>query len=246
MNPVTGRDAVFQHAAFGAILGEDGRPFKTRSGESVKLSDLLDETAARALAAVTSRSPDMPVSEAKSIAEAVGMASLKYADLCNDRIKDYVFSFDRMLAFEGNTGPYLLYALVRIRSIFRKAAERGLIRASGPTPTKSGPSNSPQPAPGQCSDTPYAIREPQEKTLALTLLRYPATVRAVAEALEPHRLCQYLYDLAGAFSSFFDACPVLQAEDAATRNARLRLCDLTARVLADGLSALGIPTVDRM
>ncbi len=225
-NPITGRDAIFQHAAFGAILGDDGRPFKTRSGESVKLQDLLDETASRAFAAMHARSPEMPEADARKISESVGMAALKYADLCNDRIKDYVFSFDRMLAFEGNTGPYLLYAVVRIRSIFRKAAERGL--GAG------------------WESAPYLIREPQEKTLALTLLRYPATVRAVAESLEPHRLCQYLYDLAGAFSSFFDACPVIQAEDPAVRSARLRLCGLTARVLTDGLSVLGIPTVERM
>jgi arginyl-tRNA synthetase len=225
-NPVTGRDAVMEHAAFGAILGDDGRPFKTRSGENVKLSDLLDETAARALAAVRQRSADLPEPEARKIAEAVGMAALKYADLANDRIKDYVFSFDRMLAFEGNTGPYLLYALVRIRSIFRKAAERGLG--------------------GGWESTPIRIQEPAEKTLALALLRYPAAVRAAAESLEPHKLAQYLYDLAGAFSSFFDACPVLQAQDDGVRRSRLHLAALTARVLEDGLHVLGMPTVERM
>jgi arginyl-tRNA synthetase len=225
-NPVTGREAVLEHAAFGAILGEDGRPFKTRSGENVKLADLLDETAARALDAVRRRSPDLPEAEATTIAEAVGMAALKYADLCNDRIKDYVFSFDRMLAFEGNTGPYLLYALVRVRSIFRKAADRG-VDAGWKT-------------------APLRIAEPAEKALALAILRYPGAVRSVADSLEPHRLCQYLYDLAGAFSTFFDACPVLQAPDDATRLSRLRLCDLTARALEDGLGVLGIPTLQRM
>jgi arginyl-tRNA synthetase len=224
-NPVTGRNAILEHAAFGAILGDDGRPFKTRSGDNVKLAELLDETVSRSLAAVRSRSTDLPEPEARVIADAVGMAALKYADLCNDRMKDYVFSFDRMLAFEGNTGPYLLYALVRCRSIFRKAAERGVGDA--------------------WKAAPYAVFEPAEKALALAILRYPAAVRAVADSLEPHRLCQYLYDLAGAFSSFFDACPVLIAEGA-SRDSRLKLCDLTARVLADGLSVLGMPTVERM
>ena len=226
INPLTGREAVLEHAAFGAILGEDGRPFKTRSGENVKLADLLDETAARALEAVRQRSPDLPEAEATTIAEAVGMAALKYADLCNDRIKDYVFSFDRMLAFEGNTGPYLLYALVRVRSIFRKAADRGV---------DSG-----------WKAAPLRLAEPAEKALALAILRYPGAVRSVADSLEPHRLCQYLYDLAGAFSTFFDACPVLQAPEEATRLSRLRLCDLTARALEDGLGVLGIPTLQRM
>jgi len=194
--------------------------------QAVKLQDLLDETASRTLAAVRARSADLPEADAVRIAESVGMAALKYADLCNDRIKDYVFSFDRMLAFEGNTGPYLLYAVVRIRNIFAKAAERAL--GAG------------------WEREPYRVAQPAEKSLALTILRYPAAIRGVSEALEPHRLCQYLYDLAGAFSSFYDACPVLQAEDDPTRRARLRLCNLTARVLADGLSVLGIPTVERM
>lgn len=224
-NPVTGRDAVMEHAAFGMILGDDGRPFKTRSGENVKLADLLDETVARALAAVRQRSPDLPEAEASRIAEAVGVAALKYADLANDRIKDYVFSFDRMLAFEGNTGPYLLYALVRIRNIFRRAREQGIAEDWGTAPIR--------------------IEQPAEKTLALALLRYPAAVRAAAEHIEPHRLAQYIYDLAGAFSTFYDACPVLPAEGD-TRRSRLRLCRLTARVLEDGLGVLGIPTVERM
>lgn len=222
-----GRRARLQHAAFGMVLGDDGRPFKTRSGENVRLMALIDEARDRALAAVTQRSPDMPEAERASIAEAVGVAAIKYADLSNDRVKDYVFNFDRMLAFEGNTGPYLLYALVRVRSIFRKAAERGLDT-------------------GAWKSAPLVLTAAQEKLLALTLLRYAGVLDAVAESLEPHRLCQYLYDLAGAFSSFFDACPVLQAPDEATRDSRLRLCDLTARVLADGLTVLGIPPLDRM
>ena len=222
-----GTDASLQHAAFGTVLGDDGRPFKTRSGENVRLSDLLDEAIARAERAVAERDPDLSAAERRAIAEGVGIAAIKYTDLSTDRVKDYVFYFDRMLAFEGDTGPYLLYALVRTRSIFRKAAERGADGAAA----------------GRAA---LLIREPAEKALALTLLRYPSAVRGVAEALEPHRLCGYLHDLAGAFSAFFTACPVLHAPDAQTRDSRLRLCALTAAVLEDGLRTLGIPTVERM
>ncbi|MCL4740682.1 MAG: arginine--tRNA ligase [Phycisphaerales bacterium] len=218
--------ALLEHAPFGMVLGEDNRPFKTRTGENVKLSDLLDEAEARAERTVAEKNPDLGHDERRAIAHAVAIAALKYTDLSTERIKDYVFSFDRMLAFEGNTGPYLLYALVRIRSIFRKAAERGIALDH--------------------RDAPFAAEHPAEKALALTLLRYPRTVHAVGDALEPHRLCAFLYDLAGAFSAFFDACPVLAADDDATRRSRLRLCDLTARVLADGLDVLGIPAVERM
>ncbi len=213
-----------QHAANGMVLGEDHRPFKTRSGDNVKLADLVSESLGRARAAVASRSRELPEQEVDRIARAVGVAAIKYADLSNDRIKDYVFSFDRMLSFEGNTGPYLLYALVRIRSIFRKAAERGI---------------------AVDSKAPILPTEPAERALALVLLRYPETVLAAAEALEPHRLCSLLFETATAFSSFFDACPVL-ASEGAVRAGRLRLCDITARVLADGLGTLGIPTLERM
>lgn len=223
----TGADASLTHAAFGTVLGEDNRPLKTRSGENVRLAALLDESVARALDAVTQRNPELTLDERTRIAEAVGVAAIKYTDLSSDRVKDYVFSFDRMLAFEGDTGPYLLYALVRTRSIFRKARERfdDVDAARG---------------------APFAIGAHEEKTLALTLLRYPNTLAAVADACEPHRLCAYLYELANAFSAFFAACPVLQADDAPTRLSRLRLCDLTARTLEDGLHTLGIPTLDRM
>lgn len=155
------------------------------------------------------------------------MAAIKYADLSIERVKDYVFSFDRMLAFEGDTGPYLLNALVRIRSIYRKAEQQG-VDTSG------------------VADAALRLDEPDEKTLALTLLRYPGVVRASGEALEPSRLCAYLFELAGAFSGFYERCPVLRVDDDAVRDSRLRLCDLTARVLGDGLETLGIPTVERM
>jgi len=226
-----GGEAKLYHAAFGTVLGEDNRPFKTRTGENVRLADLLDEAIARAEAAVAEKNPSLEASERKVIAEAVGMSAIKYTDLSSDRIKDYVFSFDRMLAFEGNTGPYLQYALVRVRSIFRKAKEQfgideALFDGAG--------------APA------FAILAPEEKAIALELLKYAGVMRGAAEYCEPHRLCGYLYDLAGAFSTFFAACPVLQAPDEATRLARLRLCRLTGRVLEDGLKTLGLVPLERM
>ena len=222
-----GSVATLTHAAFGTVLGEDNRPFKTRGGENVKLADLLAEAVDRADAAVAQKNPDLDPTERRAIAEAVGIGAIKYADLAADRVRDYVFSFDRMLAFEGATGPYLQYALVRIRSIFRRAAERLGIDASGDL-------------------GPFRAAAPQEKQLALALLRYPETLAATAEHAEPHRLCQYLFELATAFSAFFEACPVLRADTDAERNARLRLARLTGRVLEDGLRVLGIEPLERM
>ncbi len=227
-----GVPARLEHAAFGMILGPDRKPFKTRSGQNVKLADLLDEAVERAATKLDEMKQEqpgsvlhgMPQDELARIAEVVGIAAIKYADLSNERIRDYVFEFDRMIQFEGNTGPYLLYALARIRSIFRNAQEQGVAIGDGP----------------------FAIGEPAEKTLALTLLRYPGVMDSVGESIEPHRLCTYLYDLASAYSAFYQQCPVLKAQDAPTRDARLRLCSLTERVLEDGLSVLGIQTLDRM
>jgi len=223
-----GRDepSSLEHAAFGMVLGEDHRPYKTRSGENVKLSDLIDEAVRRAERTVREKNPGLDAGEQRAIAEAVGVAAIKYADLSNERIRDYVFDFDRMLSFEGNTGPYLLYALVRIKSIFRKAEAEGV--GSG------------------WEGAALLVEAPEEKGLALALLRYPATMLSVAESLEPHRLCMFLYDLATTFSGFFDRCPVLKAESDERRASRLRLCAMTARVLEDGLHALGIPTLERM
>ncbi len=225
VHPETGRPARLEHAAFGNVLGEDNRPLKTRSGENVRLSALLDEAVERAAKAVAQRNSELEPQERRRVAEAVGIAAIKYADLSSDRIKDYVFSFDRMLAFEGDTGPYLLYALVRTKQIFRRAEREGV--AVDPA-------------------APFAPEQPAEKTLALALLRYPDVLRQVAESLEPHRLCQYLFGVATNYSSFYEQCPVLKAPDEATRQSRLRLCALTARVLEDGLHTLGLPTVDRM
>lgn len=223
----TGEVTQLAHGVFGTILGEDNKPFKSRSGENAKLSDLIDEAIERAGKTVAEKNPGLSEAERAPIAEAVGIAALKYTDLSTDRIKDYVFSFDRMLAFEGDTGPYLLYAVVRTRSIFRKAAEAG-VDLSG------------------VASAALLLEEPAERTLALALLRYPGALRAAGENYEPSRLCAYVYSLAGAFSSFFDQCPVLSADSEAKRMSRLRLCSLTARVLTDGLETLGIPTVDRM
>jgi arginyl-tRNA synthetase len=231
-----GTRARLEHAAFGSVLGEDGSPLKTRSGENVRLTDLLDEADARALAAVAAKNPDLPEHDRAAIARGVALAAIKYADLSIDRVKDYVFSFDRMLAFEGDTGPYLLNAAVRIRSIFRKAAESGLITS-----------------PEALCRAALDIAQPDEKTLALALLRYPGVVRAAGEHLEPQRLCAYLFELAGAFAGFYERCPVLRpagtgdaARDEAVRASRLRLCSLTLRVLDDGLKTLGIPPIERM
>jgi arginyl-tRNA synthetase len=209
------------HVVFGSVLGEDGKPFKTRSGATVRLADLLTEAEERALAIVLEKNPDLPAGERARVAHAVGIGAIKYADLASDRVKDYVFSWARMLAMDGNTAPYLQYAYARIRSIFRKA---GLERAPA---------------------AEVVLPEPAERALALVLLQLDGVVEGVAGSLEPHRLCVYLYDVATAFSTFYEACPVLHA-DPPTRDARLVLCGLTADTLAKGLSLLGIETLDRM
>ena len=217
--------AELEHAAFGTILGPDNKPFKTRSGENVKLSALLDEAEERAARAVAEKNPNLPEDKREAIASAVGVTAIKYADLATERAKDYVFDFDRMLAFEGDTGPYLQYALVRIKSIGRKASAEGV---------EADPSSD------------LLIREPEEKTLALEILRFPGVLEASAGALQPHRLCAYLQDLARAFSAFFQNCPVLKAPDEATRRSRLRLAQLAGRVLESGMTTLGLVPLDEM
>jgi arginyl-tRNA synthetase len=230
VHPRTNEPARLEHAAFGTVMGEDGRPFKTRSGDNIKLADLIRETFDRAGAAVRSKCEERGVAlspeELTHTSRCVGIAALKYADLSTDRSKDYTFSFDRMLAFEGNTGPYLLYACVRIKNILRKAAD-----------ARAGES---------FRATPLLLREEGEKQLALALLRYPGSLTVTAESLEPHRLCAFLHDLAGAFSAFYDKCPVLNAPREDVRDSRLRLCALTLRVLEDALGTLGIPVPERM
>lgn len=217
-----GSRAELRHVPFGAVCGEDGKPLKTRSGDNIKLKDLLLEAIQRAGAIVREKNPDLPPDEQHQVARAVGIGSVKYADLSTQLQKDYVFAWDRMLAFEGNTGAYLQNQYVRIRSIGRKAPDdvRG--------------------------DAAFLIAAAEEKALALALLRYPGTLASVAQTLEPHRLCQYLYDLAGAFSVFYTQCPVLKAETKELRDARIRLARLTESILADGLGLLGIRTLERM
>jgi arginyl-tRNA synthetase len=212
-----------EHVGFGSVLGSDKKMFKTRSatGQTVRLIDLLDEAVRRAAEIVGEKNPSLSESERGTIARAVGIGAVKYADLSSDRIKDYVFDWDRMLSFDGNTAPYLQYAHARIRSIFRK-----------------GETEAPPPS-------AIAVREPAERALGKKLLAFPSVVEEVATSLEPHKLCGYLYDLATAFSSFYESCPVLKAEGA-TRASRLALSDLSARVMARGLGLLGIEAPERM
>jgi arginyl-tRNA synthetase len=210
-----------EHVAFGSILGPDKKMFKTRSGDSVKLLDLISEAVERAAKVIADKSADLDAETSKAVARAVGVGAMKYADLCNDRIKDYVFDWDRMLAFEGNTAPYLMYAHARIRSIFRKA-EAGAAKGA------------------------IVLADPAERGLALELLRFGSVVAEVERTLEPHRLCGYLFELASAYTSFYERCPVLKAATNEERGSRLALCDLTAKVLAKGLDLLGIESPDRM
>jgi arginyl-tRNA synthetase len=214
-----------EHVAFGSILGKDKKMFKTRSGDSVKLAELVEEATERARAAVKSKNPDLPDDEVATVAAQVGVGAVKYADLSSDRIKDYIFDFDRMLAFEGNTGPYLQYAHARTCSIARKAAEKGISR--GPSPV-------------------IALSEEPERKLAVELLEFETAVNAAADALAPHKLATYLYSLATTFTAFWDNCPVLRAEDPAVSASRLWLCHATRHTLAVGLGLLGIAAPERM
>lgn len=221
-------DARLVHVPFGAVLGPDKRPLKTRSGENVTLVSLLDEATARGRAEVHARAqgPDSPTSslsttELDAIGQSVGIAAIKYADLSGEVSRDYVFDLDRMISFEGDTGPYLQYAHARIAGILAKA---GAIDARAS----------------------IAIAAPEEKALALALLRYGRAIESAAAGLAPSRLAAYIYELANVFNGFYQACPVLKADDPATRNSRLRLCALTARVLRDALATLGIQAPPRM
>ena len=218
-----------EHVPFGSVLGEDGKPFKTRSGEIVRLIQLIEEAERRALAVVSSKNPDLSVEQQHEVAETVGVGAIKYADLSSDRVKDYVFAWDRMLAMEGNTAPYLQYAYTRVQSIFRK----GMKQLDNMDIT-------------QLHAAHIEIKEPIEKQLALKLFQLVSILTSVADRLEPHRLCNYLFELATLFSSFYEACPVLKAETATSRNTRLLLCELTARTLKLGLNLLGIRVLEKM
>ena len=221
------------HVWFGSILGEDGKPFKTRSGETVKLADLLDEAEERAFKIVSEKNPELPESQRKEIARVVGLGAVKYADLLPNRQSDYVFSWYKMLALQGNTAPYLQYAYARIRSIFRKSAGQ----ASSLPPSQILKS--------ETGKMPVLLSAPEEIALAKHLLIFGLTLESVAEEYRPNFLCNYLYELAGKFTAFYENCPVLKAEDT-TRASRLTLCDLTARVLKQGLGTLGIETAEQM
>lgn len=213
-----------EHHMFGMMLGKDGKPFKTRAGGTVKLADLLDEALERARRLVAEKNPDMPADELEKLANAVGIGAVKYADLSKNRTTDYVFDWDNMLAFEGNTAPYMQYAYTRVLSVFRKAEidEQALAAA------------------------PVILTEDREAQLAARLLQFEETLTVVAREGTPHVMCAYLYDLAGLFSGFYEHCPILAAENETTRNSRLKLAQLTARTLKQGLDTLGIETVERM
>lgn len=211
-----------EHIGFGSVTGADGRPLRSRSGESVKLIHLLDEAVRQATVEVREKNPDLDEEAMNRVAQAVGIGAVKYTDLSTDRTKDYVFDLHRMLSFDGNTAPYLQYAHTRIQSIFRRA---------GTTQE-------------DCLG-PIAVGEPAERTLAIQLLLFADVLTEVEQCLEFHRLCGYLYDLATAFTSFYETCPVLKAEPE-VRASRLGLCSLTARTLARGLDLLGIEAPDRM
>lgn len=211
-----------EHMPFGNMLGEDGKPFKTRSGGTVKLVEVLAEAEERAFALVTQKNPELPETERQSIAQTVGIGAVKYADLSKNRNSDYIFNWDAMLSFEGNTAPYLQYAYARIKSIFRKAGAESFT-------------------------SPISLQEPAERTLAMKLLQFTEATDSVAKEGLPNHLCTYLYELAGNFMSFYEACPILKggvAEE--VRNSRLQLADLTAQTLQTGLGLLGIGMMERM
>ena len=215
-----------EHVAFGTVMGPDGKPFKSRSGENVKLLEVLDEAVERAAAVVAAKNPDLDPESRAAVAHAIGIGAVKYADLANDRVKDYVFDWDRMLAFEGNTGPYLQYAHARIQSIFRRGemSMDDVSRAAGTV----------------------IVAEDAERELVLHLLAFGDAVRATAETLQPHRLCTYLFELASLFTTFYERCPVLRADDDTVRTSRLALCAVTARALGLGLDLLGIKAPQQM
>ncbi len=219
--------ASFEHAAIGLVLGPDGNRLRTRSGDNVQLSDLLAEAVERArgiLEDLEAPARFQPA-ELDQIAEAVGIGAVKYADLSTARESAYVFDWDRMISFRGNTGPYLQYATARIRSIFRRA---GAADAAGIPPAR------------------VQITAPPERALALRLLDFGAAITQLGQTAEPHRLCAFLFDVASLFTTFYEECPVLKAEPESLRAARLALCALTLRVLTSGLDLLGIPVPEQM
>ena len=213
-----------QHIAFGKMLGEDGKPFKTRDGGTIKLAHLLDEAIERAEKIIAEKDPDLDADERKAVARKVGIGAIKYADLCKTRTNDYVFNWDSMLSFEGNTAPYLQYAYTRIQSIFRKAA-----------------------VPSSQLNGAITISAKEEKALALQCLRIGEVLQQMADDVYPHMLCSYLYELASLTMGFYEACPILKdGVDEDTKLSRLRLCNAVAATLQTGLNILGIEVMERM
>ncbi|MDU7786406.1 MAG: arginine--tRNA ligase [Aggregatibacter aphrophilus] len=213
-----------EHKNFGMMLGKDGKPFKTRSGDTVKLADLLDEAIERAGVLISQKSTALSDQEKADVIEAVGIGSVKYADLSKNRTTDYVFDWDNMLSFEGNTAPYMQYAYTRIRSIFNRS----------------------QIALSEVEQAQLSITDEKERALAIKLLQFEEAIQIVAKDGTPHVLCTYLYELAGVFSSFYEHCPILNNEDQQVKLSRLKLALLTERTLKQGLGLLGIKTVEKM
>lgn len=216
-------EMTLEHCAFGMMLGKDGRPFKTRSGGTVKLAELLDEATERAEKLIADKNPNLSDEERAAVVNAVAMGSVKYSDLSKNRTTDYIFDWENMLSFEGNTAPYMQYAYTRVASIFKRAG----VDESQLT--------------GK-----IVLTDDREKALATKLMQFEEAVYSVVREGEPHLMCAYLYELAGLFSSFYEACPILNSDDQDVRNSRLKLSLLTAKTLKQGLDLLGIQTVDRM
>ncbi|KGD62414.1 arginyl-tRNA ligase [Alcanivorax jadensis T9] len=212
-----------EHMGFGTMNGPDGRPFKTRDGGTVKLIDLLDEAEERAYTLVKDKNPQLDDQDLRTIAHAVGIGAVKYADLSKNRSSDYIFNFEQMLSFEGNTAPYLLYAYTRVASVFRKAGLE-MAQVSGD----------------------FQLQEDAEQALAARLVQFGEVLESVAEKGLPHLLCTYLYDVAGLFSTFYEHCPILSGDNEALKQSRLKLAALTARTLKQGMELLGLSPLERM
>nr|WP_282706422.1 arginine--tRNA ligase [Haemophilus influenzae] len=213
-----------EHKNFGMMLGKDGKPFKTRTGGTVKLADLLDEAIERATVLINEKNTNLSNDEKEAVIEAVGIGAVKYADLSKNRTTDYVFDWDNMLSFESNTAPYMQYAYTRIRSIFNKTDINSTALLA----------------------VPLTIKDDKERTLAIKLLQFEEAVQTVGKEGTPHVLCAYLYELSGIFSSFYEHCPILNAEDESIKLSRLKLALLTEKTLKQGLTLLGIKTVEKM
>jgi arginyl-tRNA synthetase len=212
-----------EHMGFGTMNGPDGRPFKTRDGGTVKLIDLLDEAEQRAYTLVRDKNPELDDQALRTIAHAVGIGAVKYADLSKNRSSDYIFNFEQMLSFEGNTAPYLLYAYTRVASVFRKAGlDMGDVNGD------------------------FLLQEEAEQALAARLVQFGEVLESVAEKGLPHLLCTYLYDVAGLFSTFYEHCPILSGDNEALKQSRLKLAALTARTLKQGMELLGLSPLERM